>query len=227
MIFGNSTESACIKRNSQETQTVFPTGACCVRPLLRKSPTAAAEWAKPREIRRGTPVEAPEGANGCRTAVLDNFNTPSAILLSEKRARPVPPDLLHPELPDIENPRRKLHIPVQHMKFPEASKLNAVVTPHLARPGFRCKYKAYFADRPITHIFTTKCAIFAKSNIFNIRKPKYITEPDWNSIFCSFWPARGLEISDSMRRKSTFPTPAKSRVSTSDWSNPKWPEIEK
>ena len=27
----------------------FPTGACCVRPPLLKSPPAAAEWAKPRE----------------------------------------------------------------------------------------------------------------------------------------------------------------------------------
>ena len=59
------------------------------------------------------------------------------------------------------------------------------------------------------------------------RPPKYITEPGWNSIFCSFWPVRGLEISDSIRRKSTFPTPAKSRVSSSDWSSPKLPEIEK
>ena len=53
----------------------FPTGACCVRPLLRQSPTAAAEWAKPTEIRPGTSVEAPGGASGCRTAVSDNFNT--------------------------------------------------------------------------------------------------------------------------------------------------------
>ena len=37
-----------------EMQTKFPTGTCCVRPLLRQSPAAAAEWAKPREIRRGT-----------------------------------------------------------------------------------------------------------------------------------------------------------------------------
>ena len=85
----------------------FPTGTCCVRRLLRQSPTAAAEWAKPREIRRGTSVEAPEGASGCRTAVSNHFNTISAILLSEIRARPVLPDPLGPELTNIEKRKQK------------------------------------------------------------------------------------------------------------------------
>ena len=71
----------------------FPTGTCCVLPPLRKSPAAAAEWAKPKEIRRGTSVEAPEGASGCRTAVSDNFNTLTPKLLSggTRATRPTGP----------------------------------------------------------------------------------------------------------------------------------------
>ena len=59
----------------QEMQTVFQQEHAAYDRSLRQSPPAAAEWAKPREIGRGTSVEAPEGASGCRTAVSDNFNT--------------------------------------------------------------------------------------------------------------------------------------------------------
>ena len=38
----------------QEMQTVFQQEHAAYNPLLRQSLTAAAEWAKPREIRRGT-----------------------------------------------------------------------------------------------------------------------------------------------------------------------------
>ena len=59
----------------QEMQTVFQQEHAAYDRSLRQSPPAAAEWAKPREIRRGTSVEAPEGASGCRTAVPNTFNT--------------------------------------------------------------------------------------------------------------------------------------------------------
>ena len=44
----------------------FPTGTCCVRPPLRQSPAAAAEWAKPREIRRGTRLRIRRSARAVR-----------------------------------------------------------------------------------------------------------------------------------------------------------------
>ena len=71
----------------QEMQTVFQQEHAAYDRSLRQSPTAAAEWAKPREIRRGTSVEAPQGASGCRTAVSDHFNTHSAYFFSSGKTR--------------------------------------------------------------------------------------------------------------------------------------------
>ena len=97
----------------------FATGACCVRPLLRQSPAATAEWAKPREIRRGTSVEAPGGASGCRrprqiTSILLLRNS-----FPDERARPVLPDPLGPELPNIEKHMQKCCFPARPLKFLE------------------------------------------------------------------------------------------------------------
>ena len=111
--------------------------------------------------------------------------------------------------------------------FSAPPELSAIVTHPPARSGFRRKYVYYLSAAEKYTYLRRNMRYLQNSWYSQIRKPKHTTEPGWNSILSSFWPVRGLEISDSVRRKSTFPTPPKSRVSTSDWNRLKLPEIQK
>ena len=75
----------------QEMQTVFQQKHAAYDRSLRQSPPAAAEWAKPREIRRGT--RSSVAYEGCLQAVPNNFNTLTPKLLSggTRATRPTGP----------------------------------------------------------------------------------------------------------------------------------------
>ena len=108
--------------------------------------------------------------------------------------------------------------------FPPRHKLSAVVTPLVPPCDFVVNI-CHILPVGQAHTYLRRNMRYLQNPIYSqIRMPKYTTEPDWNSIFCSLWPVRGLEISDSTRRKSTFPTPTKSGVSTSDWNNRNGPK---
>ena len=88
-----------------EMQTVFQQEHAAYNPLLRQSPTAAAEWAKPRESAAafGSTRRGESCRMACQTIFVDSFSeTP---IRRPRATRPTGPSELR--FPELENPRRK------------------------------------------------------------------------------------------------------------------------
>ena len=93
-------QTFCFRSTLRTTAWRPPLQTVCFRStlrpiILRLSPTAAAEWAKPREIRRGTPssIRRSDGARRACGTILKN-SVPFVCTLTVQSARGVYRDLV-------------------------------------------------------------------------------------------------------------------------------------